>query len=153
MGAGGLVGEAGVVECLVEEIAGAVAGEDAAGAVGAVGSGGESDDDEAGLGVAERGDGAAPVGFVAVGAALGLGDVLAVFAEAGALVAIDDFFLEVLQAHSVQRTLLAYDTTNGDGGGSGGGDGFRGGFEACFIGRGAGAEGGVPELAGVGGER
>ena len=148
-----MVGEAGIVEGLVEEIAGAVASEDAAGAVGAVCTGGEADDDEAGFGIAERGDGAAPVDFVAVGAALGLGDGLAVFAEAGALVAVDDLFLEVLQAHFVQRTLWAYDTTNGDGGGSGGGDGFRSGFEACFTGRRAGAKGGVPELAGVGGQR
>ena len=153
MGAGGLVGEAGVVEGLVEEIAGAIAGEDAAGAVGAVGTGGEADDDEAGFGIAEGGDGEAPVGFVAIGAALGLGDGLAVLAEAGALVAVGDLFLEVLQAHFVQRTLWAYDTTNGNGGGSGGGDGFRGGFEAGFIGRRAGAEGGLSELAGVGGER
>ena len=45
VGAGWLVGEAGVVEGLVEKIAGAVTGEDAAGAVGAVGGGGEADDD------------------------------------------------------------------------------------------------------------
>lgn len=107
VGAGGLVGEAGVAEGPEKEVAGAVPGEDAAGAIGAVGTGGEADDDEAGLGVTERGDGAAPVGVGEVGAALDLGDVLAVVAEAGAALAIDDLALKVLQAHSVQSTMRA----------------------------------------------
>jgi len=85
-----LVGEAGFVEGAEEEIAGAVAGEDTARTVGAVRAGGEAEDEEAGGGVAEAGDGAAPVDFLLIGAALDDGDVGAVFAEAGALVAGDD---------------------------------------------------------------
>ncbi len=105
VGALGLVGEACVEEGLEEEVAGAVAGEDAAGAVGSVGAGGEADDDEAGGGIAEGGDGAAPVGLVAVSAALDFGDVAAVIAEARALLAVDDLALEGLQAHWVKDTM------------------------------------------------
>ena len=150
-GAGWLVGEAGVAEGLEKEIAGTVTGEDAAGAVGAVCGGGETDDDEARVGVTERGDGAAPVVFIAVGAALDAGDGLAVLAEAGAAVAGDNLALEVLQAHSIQSTMRAYDTTNGSGG-SGGRGGNGGGFEARVGGRGSGADGGVSGMACVGGE-
>lgn len=99
VGAGGLVGEAGVEEGLIEEVAGAVTGEDAAGAVGAVSAGGEAEDEEAGGGVAEGGDGAAPVGLVEIGAALDLRDEAAVLAEAGAALAGDDLLLKALQAH------------------------------------------------------
>ncbi len=94
-----LVGEAGFVESAEEKIAGAVAGEDAAGAVGTVGSGGEAEDEEAGGGVAEAGDGAAPVGLRLVGAAFDYGDVGAVFAETGALVTGDDFSGERTEGH------------------------------------------------------
>lgn len=90
VGRGGLVGEAGFVEGAEEEVAGAVAGEDAAGAVGAMGAGGEAEDEEAGGGVAKAGDGAAPVRFRLVGAALDLRDVLAVIAQAGTEVAGSD---------------------------------------------------------------
>ena len=151
MGAGWLIGEAGVAEGLEKEIAGTVTGEDAAGAVGAVCGGGETDDDEARVGVTERGDGAAPVLFIAVGAALDAGDGLTVLAEAGAEVAGDDLALEVLQAHSIQSTMRAYDTTNGSGG-SGGRGGNGSGFEARVVGRGSGADGGVSGMACVGGE-
>lgn len=91
---GGLVGEAGFVEGAEEEVAGAVAGEDAAGAVGAVGSGGEAEDEDARGGVAEAGDGAAPIGLGLVGAALDFGDVLAVLAQAGTEVAGGDVVSE-----------------------------------------------------------
>ena len=74
------------------------------------------------------------------------------FAEAGALFAIDDLLLQNLQAHFVQSTILAYDKTNGSGGGGGGG-GFWSGFEARAAGRGAGAEGGISGLAGLDFER
>ena len=59
----------------VEPLAGAIAGEDAAGAVGAVGAGREADDDEARGGIAEAGDGAGPVGVGGVGGALVATDV------------------------------------------------------------------------------
>jgi len=93
----GLIGEADVVEDGVHEIAGAVAGEDAAGAVGAVRSGGQAEDVDAGGGVSEAGDGTAPVGLVLIGAAFGAGDALAIGAQAGALLAGGDVLVELLQ--------------------------------------------------------
>src|SRR5215467_14014776 len=54
------VGEALGVEGGEEEVARAVAGEDAAGAVGAVRGGGQADQQQARVGVAEAGDGLAP---------------------------------------------------------------------------------------------
>lgn len=99
MGGGGLVGEAGFVESAEEKIAGAVAGEDAAGAVGTVGTGGKAENEEAGGGVAEAGDGAAPVGFRLIGAALDDGDVGAVFAKSRALVTGDDGGGEGTEGH------------------------------------------------------
>ena len=68
------------------------------------------------------------------------------FAEAGALFAIDDLLLQDLQAHFVQSTILAYDKTNGS---SSGGGGFGSGFEARAAGRGSRAEGGISRLAGL----
>jgi hypothetical protein len=65
MGRGRLVGEAGAVQRGVEPVARSVAGEDAAGAVGAVGGRGEAEDVDGGLGVAEAGRGPAPVLLVA----------------------------------------------------------------------------------------
>ena len=79
-----LVGEAELVEDGVHEVAGAVAGEGAAGAIGAVRSGGKADDEDAGAGVAEARDGPGPVGLVLVGATPGDADSGAVFAESGA---------------------------------------------------------------------
>ena len=72
----GFGGEAEFVEDRVHEVAGAVAGEWAAGAVGSVSAGGETEDEDAGAGVSEAGNGTAPVGLVLVGAAFGLGDAL-----------------------------------------------------------------------------
>ena len=66
----GFAGEAEFVEDGVHEVAGAVAGEGSAGAVGSVGAGGEAEDEDAGFGVAKAGDGAGPVGLVEIGAAL-----------------------------------------------------------------------------------
>jgi len=152
-GAGWLTGETGVEEGLVEEVAGAITGEDAAGAVGAVGSGGEADDDEAGFRVTEGGYGAAPVIVAEIGPAFHAGDGLAVFAEARALVAGDDLALELLQAHSIKGTMRAYDKTDGSSGGGGRRGGIGGGFEAGNAGRDAGADGGLSGMAGVGGER
>lgn len=99
MGRGGLIGEAGFVERAEEEIAGAVAGEDAASAVGTMGAGGEAEDEEAGGGVTEAGDGSAPVGFRSVGATLDDGDVGAVFSQAGALITGDDGGGEGTEGH------------------------------------------------------
>jgi hypothetical protein len=91
--------------------------------------------------------------LVAIGTAFDDSDVLAVLPEAGAELAIDYFVLKVLQAHFVQSTILAYDTTNGSGGGSGGDDGFGGGIETRLVGRGSRAKGAVPGVAGGEAER
>lgn len=90
----GLGGEAGFVEDAVEDIAGAISGEHAAGAIGTVGSGCETEDEDAGLRVAERGNGTAPIGLVAVGAALEFRDFRSMGAEAGTAAASDDFLFE-----------------------------------------------------------
>ena len=90
----GLRGESGAVEERVEEIAGTVAGEGAAGAVGSVSAGGEADEEDAGGGIAEGGNGLAPVLGVAVHAALVLGDSDRMGAQARAEFARDDAGVE-----------------------------------------------------------
>jgi len=75
--AGGLVGEAGFVEGAVEEIAGAIAGEDAAGAVSAVGTGARPMMRRRALGSPKR-DGFAPVVLVEIGATADAADFFAV---------------------------------------------------------------------------
>lgn len=94
VGGRGLIGEAGFVEHRVHEVAGSVAGEGTASTVGTVGSGGEAENEDTGIGIAKGGDGLAPVVVVAVGAALLAGDLLAVGDEARALGAGDDFAVE-----------------------------------------------------------
>ena len=91
---GWLGGVAGGVKQWVEEGAGAVTGERAAGAVGAVGTGGQAQEEDAGSLVAEAGDGAGPILVVAVGAAFFAGDGIAVCAEARAALAGDDLLVE-----------------------------------------------------------
>ena len=70
---------------------------EAAGAVGSVGSGGEAEDEDAGSGVAEAGDGAGPVGLVDVGATFGFADAAAVGAETGAAFTRDDGLTNLLE--------------------------------------------------------
>src|SRR5208337_2801576 len=77
--AGGVRGEAGFMEDAVEDVAGFIAGEHAAGTVGAVGAGREAEDETGCRGIAERGHGTAPILPVAPGAALHLGDAGGVF--------------------------------------------------------------------------
>ena len=72
------------MECAEEEVAGAVAGEEAAGAVGPVGGGGEAEDDYAGLRVPETRNRAAPVLLAGVGGFFVAGDLLAPLDEARA---------------------------------------------------------------------
>src|SRR6185295_17657040 len=69
MRGGRLIGEAGAVEAGKEEVAGTVAGENATGAVPAMGGGGQADDQQPGLGVAETREGPAPVILVLIGTA------------------------------------------------------------------------------------
>ena len=93
----GLIGEAGFVEGVEKKIAGAVAGEDAAGAIAAVGSGGEPENEELRKRIAETGDGFAPVGPIAKGAAFFLRDFFTVNDEARAFAAGDDFFVQDME--------------------------------------------------------
>ena len=74
----GLIGEAGFVQNWVHKIAGGVSGKRAAGAIGAVGAGSESEHEDARMRIAEARDGLAPVFAVAVSAALLAGDLLAI---------------------------------------------------------------------------
>ena len=92
----GLGGEAEFVEHGVHEVAGAVSGKGAAGAVGSVSAGGEAEDEQAGAGVTEAGDRARPILVVLVGAAAGLADASAVVAEAGTELAGDDRVADVV---------------------------------------------------------
>jgi hypothetical protein len=93
----GFGGEAKLVQDGIHEVAGAVAGEGTAGAVGSMGSGGEAEDEDAGARVAEAGDGAGPVGLVLVGAPFGLADAAAVVAKTGAAFAGDDGLVNLLE--------------------------------------------------------
>ena len=92
----GFAGEAELVQDGVHEVAGAVAGEGAAGAIGSVGSGGETENEDAGVGVAEAGDRFGPVLLIAVGLSAGLADGLAVVAEPGAAIAGGDGLLHLI---------------------------------------------------------
>src|SRR5215207_7431816 len=85
---GRLVGEAGAVEAGEQPVAGAVAGEDPAGAVAAVGGRGQAQHEQAGRRVAEAGDGAPPVLLVAEGGPLLLGHLLAPGDQPGAAEAL-----------------------------------------------------------------
>ena len=91
-----LAGEAKVVEDGIHEVAGTVACEGAAGAIGPVGPGGEAEDEDAGAGIAEAGNGTGPVGLVLIGAALDLADAAAVVAETRTPLAGDDGIVNLL---------------------------------------------------------
>ena len=94
---GGLGGETEIVEDGIHEGAGSVASEGATGAVGSVSSGRQAEDEDAGAGIAEAGDGAGPVDFVLVGTAARLREALAVEAQTGTQIALDDCVLDRLQ--------------------------------------------------------
>jgi hypothetical protein len=74
----------------VHEVAGAVAGEGAARAIGAVGAGRETEDEDARARIAEAGHRARPVFVIDIGAAAGLADAGAIDAQAGTQLALDD---------------------------------------------------------------
>ena len=80
----GLGGEAEFVEDGVHEVAGAVAGKGSPRPVGSVGSWGEAQDEDAGVGIAEAGNGLGPIFLIAVGFAAGLADAADVSDEASA---------------------------------------------------------------------
>jgi len=87
-----LAGEAQLVQDGIHEVAGAVAGEGAASAVGSVGAGSKAEDENAGTWVPEAWDGTGPVGLILVGTALDLSDSAAIVAEARAAFAVNDGF-------------------------------------------------------------
>jgi hypothetical protein len=99
--------KAKLVENGIHEVAGAVAGEGAAGAIGSVGSGGEAEDEDAGAGISEAGNWAGPVCLVLVGATFGFADAAAIVAEAGATFTDDNSFVNLLE--ELRRTLCAGD--------------------------------------------
>src|SRR4029077_11424492 len=116
-GRGGQESESGRVQHRIHEVAGSVSGERAAGASGAVGAGSKSENEDAGMGIAEAGNGLAPILAVAVSAALLAGNLLAIHDQARTKRAADDFRIQNLEpvgeGHSVfivfgsvARTLL-----------------------------------------------
>ena len=94
-----LVGEPARVQGGEEPVARAVAGEHAAGAVGAVGGGRQAEQADARVGVAEAGHGAAPVLLVGKRRALLPRHLLAPLDEPRAATAVGDLALERLQVH------------------------------------------------------
>jgi hypothetical protein len=91
---GRFAGQAEFVEYGVHEVAGAVACERAAGSVGPVSSRSEAEDEDAGVGIAESGNGFGPVFLVAIGFATGLADAANIGDEASATGAIGNVLLD-----------------------------------------------------------
>ena len=85
-----LIGESSPVESFVQEVAGTVTGEDAAGAVASMRRWRETENEKMRTRIAESGHAAAPVVPVAERTALFAGDSLAVGYEPGALAARDN---------------------------------------------------------------
>jgi hypothetical protein len=73
----------------VHELTGGVSGKGTAGAVAAVSSRGEAENEDAGVGVSEAGDGTGPIGAIEIGAALLGSDALAVLDESRTTFAVD----------------------------------------------------------------
>ena len=96
-GGGGLAGEAEFVEDGVHKVSGAVTGKWAAGPVGAVGPGSEAEDEDAGLGITEAGNGFGPVFLVAEGLAAGFTDTADVGDKARAAGAICNALLQRIE--------------------------------------------------------
>jgi hypothetical protein len=90
-------GEAQVMEDGIHEVAGAVAGEGTAGAVGTVGAGGESKNQDPCAGISEARDRACPVGLVLVGATASFADSAAIVSKSRAAFAGDDGLVNLLE--------------------------------------------------------
>ena len=90
----GLICEACFVQGSVKEIAGAITGEHAAGAIRAVCGGRESQNQQLRLGINKTGNGFAPILPFAIGTALFTRNFFAVFDEARAFPARDNFFVQ-----------------------------------------------------------
>jgi hypothetical protein len=92
-------GKTEIVEDGVHEVSGAVAGEGTAGAVGTVGAGSESKDQDPCAWISEAGDRARPVGLVLVGAATGFADSAAIVSESRTAFAGDDGLVNLLEEY------------------------------------------------------
>jgi hypothetical protein len=99
----GFGGEAELVEDGIHEVAGAIAGEGSASAVGSVGAWSETEDEDAGSRVAKAGYGTGPVRLVLVGTPFGLADAAAVVAKTGAAYAGDDGLMNLRE--ELRRSL------------------------------------------------
>jgi len=79
----GLGGEAKFVQDGIHEITGAIPSKRAASTVGSVSAGGQSEDQDAGAGVAKAGNGTGPVSLILVGTALRFADTATIVTKAG----------------------------------------------------------------------
>jgi hypothetical protein len=87
----GLRRKVSLIKGTVQEVAGAIAGKDAAGAIGAMGTRSEPDEQEPRLGISKTWHWASPIFPIEVSTALDLGDLLAVSDQARAKRAFHDF--------------------------------------------------------------
>lgn len=94
------------MERAVEELAGAVAGEHATGAVGSMGTGSEAHDQQARGRISKRRDGLTPVLPVVPGAAFSDRDGAAVLCEARAPFAGNDLAVKEKKIHNAVRIRL-----------------------------------------------
>ena len=93
----GLAGQTELVQYRIHEVAGAVAGERASGAVRSVRARSEAKNEDAGARITETGNGARPVSLVDVSTAFSLSNALAVLAQPRTEIAGDDRFADLLQ--------------------------------------------------------
>jgi hypothetical protein len=90
-------GEAQVMQDWIHEVAGSVTGKRTACTIRSMGAGRQAKDKNSGSWVAKSGNGASPIGLVLVGAPPGFSDASTVFAQAGAALAGDDGFVNLLE--------------------------------------------------------
>jgi len=103
----GLGGEAGVVQHAIQEVAGAVAGERASSAIGAMRAGSEAENQDAGPRVAPAGNGPCPVVPFAIGAAFFPPELLAIVHQSRAAGASGDLCIEPDEGGGGHRASLA----------------------------------------------
>src|ERR1700733_4619259 len=105
--AGGLGGKTGGEQYFVEKIAGAVAGEDASRAIGAVGSRRQSDQKQPGFRVAEAWHWLRPIIPIAIRAPFDAPHLAAIFHQARALLAPDDLALQNFERLQIKSLAMA----------------------------------------------
>ena len=93
----GLGGESELVQNGVHEVSGAVAGEGPSGAISAMGSGREAENEYAGAVISKARDGFGPVDVISIGCAARLTNTLAVGSETGTELAGDDALADGLE--------------------------------------------------------